>query len=243
MNGVFPHSCEYCQRYYPKNDINHAMKGGGECWIWNSLKGGDRRPNDCENHVPLDEATLLRHQMYAVRMVPIENGFSFSLTDTYLHVPLICLECGSLDEGIAKMSKAIDDWLAYFEKCVKCLSCAKKVFGVGGVYSKPENDTVGNVQSNARKRMNTIMRGFPRNIQLSHRFFCGNAHKLVTLRIFNVKGNPVMKICDGNIPYMTVDEYCQNPVNKGMVNLILAEFVGYYKFIALLKKDIAKHVH
>lgn len=238
MNGEFPHSCIYCSRYYPKNDINNVMRGGGDCWSWSRMKGGDSHENDCADFLPLDEVCIVQKQMYALRVIPSENGFSLSLMDMFLHVCLIRMESDSIQDGVSAMASIVNQWHGYFLKCCHALAPAKTMNVSVSMYSKLENETIGNPQSDMRKRLNTIVRGFPRNIQINYRLNSKHGQKFSQLRIFNIDGEPALMICNGNSEYVGIREYCNNQTGKEIAHIILSEFVDYAKFFGSLAKEI-----
>lgn len=240
MKGEFPHSCVYCNRYYPKNDINNVMRGGGDCWSWSRMKVGDSKENDCADFLPLDEFCIVQKQMYALRATPSENGFSLFVMDMFLHVCLIRVESDSIQEGVSAISSIVNRWHGYFVKCCHAFSPAKTLSISVRLYSKLENETIGNPQSDIRKRLNTIVCGFPRNIQISYRLNSKYDQKFSQLRIFNMDGEPAFMIRNGNADYVGIGEYCNNPMDKEIANIVLSEFVDYAKFFDSLGKEIGK---
>lgn len=240
MKGEFPHSCVYCSRYYPKNDINNVMRGGGDCWSWSRMKYGDSNVNDCADFLPLDEVGIVQKQMYALRATPSENGFSLSVMDMFLHVCLMRVECDSIQEGVSAIASTINRWHGYFLKCCHALAPAKALRVSTRLYSKLENETIGNPQSDIRKRLNTIVRGFPRNIQIRYRVNSKYGQKFSQLRIYNIDGEPALMMCNDNTEYVGIGEYCNNPTNKEIAHIILSEFVDYAKFFGSLGKEISK---
>ncbi len=239
MKGEFPHSCVYCRRYYPKNDLNNVMRGGGECWEWSRMKC-DSDENSCRMFDSMDEASLAQRHMYALRAVPCECGFQISLADMFLHARLIAIECESLKDGLSAMASQIVGWSEYFRKCSVALACSKKLHGTIRIYKRYDNDVMSNPQSDMRKRMNTIVKGFPRNIQLNYKFFSEYGCKAVQARIYNVNETPQLMICNDIMNYVGVAEYCQNPVNRELAHLIFTEFMDCAKFMLSFGREIEK---
>ena len=202
------------------------------------MKGGDSKKNDCTDFLPLDEVGIVQKQMYALRVTPSENGFSLSLMDMFLHVCLIRVESDSIQDGVSAMASIVNQWHGYFLKCCHALAPAKTMNVSVSMYSKLENETIGNPQSDIRKRLNTIVRGFPRNIQINYRLNSKHDQKFSQLRIFNIDGEPALMICNGNSEYVGIREYCNNQTGKEIAHIILSEFVDYAKFFGSLAKEI-----
>jgi hypothetical protein len=216
------------------------MRGGGDCWSWSRMKDGDSKENDCADFLPLDEVGIVQKQMYALRATPSENGFSLSVMDMFLHVCLIRVERDSIQEGVSAIASIVNRWHSYFVKCCHALAPAKTLRISVRLYSKLENETIGNPQSDMRKRLNTIVRGFPRNIQISYRLNSKYGQKFSQLRIFNIDGEPALMMCNDNADYVGIGEYCSNPMDKEIAHIVLSEFVDYAKFFGSLGKEIGK---
>ena len=204
------------------------------------MKGSDSHENDCADFLPLDEVGIVQKQMYALRVTPSENGFSLSLMDMFLHVCLIRVECDSIQEGVVAIASTINQWHGYFLKCCHALAPAKALRVSVRLYSKLENETIGNPQSDMRKRLNTIVRGFPRNIQINYRLNSKHDQKFSQLRIFNIDGEPALMMCNDNADYVGIREYCNNPMGKEIAHIILSEFADYAKFFGSLAKEIGR---
>jgi len=204
------------------------------------MKDGDSKENDCADFLPLDEVGIVQKQMYALRATPSENGFSLSVMDMFLHVCLIRVERDSIQEGVSAIASIVNRWHGYFVKCCHALAPAKTLRISVRLYSKLENETIGNPQSDMRKRLNTIVRGFPRNIQISYRLNSKYGQKFSQLRIFNIDGEPALMMCNDNADYVGIGEYCSNPMDKEIAHIVLSEFVDYAKFFGSLGKEIGK---
>ena len=178
--------------------------------------------------------------MYALRVIPSENGFSLSLMDMFLHVCLIRMESDSIQDGVSAMASTVNQWHGYFLKCCHALAPAKALRVSVRLYSKLENETIGNPQSDMRKRLNTIVRGFPRNIQINYRLNSKHGQQFSQLRIFNIDGEPALMMCNDNSEYVGIREYCNNQTGKEIAHIILSEFVDYAKFFGSLAKEIDK---
>ena len=238
---TFPHACIFCRKYYPFNDEKNVMKGGGECWKWGGVKEGDSAENSCSGFSPLDEAGLVQKQMYSLRAVPDEDGFAVFLTDMFLHVLLIRIECGSIEEGMLSVARAVSEWAEYCRKCALSIS-----FGNAGAlsipfYSMPENENVGNPKSGMRKRMDTMIRGFQRNVQLTYRMLSHeHVQTSIQARIYNHGGEPSIEICGGRDGFMKAVDYCSCAGGSDAVRLIRDEFIGYADFLDSLEKELKK---
>ena len=237
----FPHSCIYCQKYYPANDKNNVMKGGGACWAWSNIREGDSSVNACPDFVALAERGVYQKAMYAIRATCVDGGFRISFMDTFLHVVFMSSECASIGEGVESVVREINEISEFMKNCVALLSCGKlELKSVR--YSKGKNETVNNIQSETRKRLNTIFRGFPRNIQLNYRFVSEGSSRAMRLRIYNTDGKPEIEVSDDySGGFVGVGEYCgRNATNHELVSIAYAEFRDFHKFVVSLKKEIEK---
>ena len=237
----FPHSCIYCQKYYPTNDKNNVMKGGGACWAWSNIREGDSAVNRCSDFCALAERGIFQKAMYAVKASCSEDGFRVSFMDTFLHVGFSSSECSTIGEGVELVLRNVNELAEYLKRCASVLSCGKseqKAFR----YSKGKNETVNNPQSETRRRLNTVLKGFPRNIQLNSKLVAEGNVRLLRLRIYNTDGNPEIEVSDDySGGFVEVGEYCRrNATSHEFVSIVYAEFRDFHKFVVSLKREIEK---
>ncbi len=239
----FPHCCIYCQKYYPKNDKSHVMKGGGECWSWSGMKGGDSRVNSCQDFAQMSEKAVFQKAMYVVKAIRGDENFKFVFSDSFLHVKFAEAECLTLAEGKESVLGTMDALAAHFKKCVSALSAGRhEGKAVRTQWSKPKDETITNPQSETRRRFNTVMRGFPRNVQLSYKFLSDEGSRAVKLRIYNTDGGLKLEISDDMTrSFLGVKEYIgKDAVNAELVSVILGEFRDFAKFANALKREFEK---
>jgi len=237
----FPHCCAFCQKYYPRNDRNNVMKGGGECWTWGGVRGGDSSVNSCQRFVALEERSIVQKAMYVVKAVCLEDGYRVAFMDSFLHVGFLSSECGSIRDGVSMVGRGISEIAEYLKRCVASMSCGK-LERKSARFSKGENETINNPQSDTRRRFNTVLRGFPKNIQLGYKFISEGNMRGLKLRIYHADGNPSIEVSDDySGGFVGISDYCgRSATNHELVSILLDEFKDFHKFVNSLKKEMEK---
>lgn len=220
------------------------MKGGGDCWDWSRMKDGDSSINECSEFVPMTEISMAQKAMYSLKVSTDDGGgFRISISDAFLHADFRTVHTETMEEGVEEVLDSISNWIKYMEDCVSVL--ASSVGNAKSVteYSKEDNETINNPCSETRKRFNTLLRGFPRNIQLNYRFVSKKDHAMAQIRIYNVDG--VLKFTVFSRAFggfVGISEYCRmNKDNAGMVKVILGEFMDFLNFVDSLRKEIERN--
>ena len=236
---LFPHSCVYCRKYYPSNDRNNAMRGGGECWKWNKVKGGDRRENDCESFEQVGEMVLARKSMYVLKAVDEGDAFTVSFGDAFHHVDFVACRVATLKEGVDVVRARVEGLKSFLSSCggiavqkAKQESC-----------SRGKNETIGNPRSELRRRFDILLRGFPRNVQLCYKFVSkGAGCPMIRARVYNRDGVGEVWLLDDSVDdFRTVGDYCSAcDGNVGKASLVLAEFRDGAAFLESFLKEFPK---
>lgn len=240
MSDIFPHSCLYCKRYYPRNDRNNVMKGGGDCWSWSNVKGGEKCANDCQMFEEMDEMSIVQKSMYAVRAVDWDgDGIRFSFTDTFLHVGFANHDCETIEDGMAFMKGRIAEWSSYLAKCHDAIKPSNA--GQRG-WSKGRDENMANPSSDTRRRLNTILRGYPRNIQLSYRMENDGDSRSLKARLLNVDGNPsILFMQEWTGEFVPSDQYCSyGDLHNGMAREVKGEFYEFAMFMKSMGEALEK---
>lgn len=241
----FPHSCVWCQRYYPKCDRNNVMRGGGECWSWSRIRGGDSVENQCCDFEPMDNRCLVQKAMYVVKAVMDEEGLYVVFEDSFLHSLLLKVDCDFLSDGISEMKSRMLFWRDYFCRCIEMMPCGTKSAVPAKSKKKKkqeetEMDAMQNPNSPVRKRFNTIVRGFPRHVQLAHKPSVDGEFS-TKIRLYNSdEGASLIEIWDASSRrFVDVVEYCSlGDSQRMLVDLVRGEFAEYVRFVEFFASEL-----
>lgn len=227
----FPHSCIYCEKYYPRNDNGDATRGGGECWSWSGIRGGDRAVNKCDGFSPAGTVILYRRSMYSVKAMADGDHFKLSFEDDFLHVVFFSVEESTMDEAVSAMESSLSEWCVYFRSLASMFPATAMPRAL--LYSLGDHESMTNPHSIARRRFNTVLKGHPRNVQLSYRFSSSHGTKLVRLRIYN--GDLGIGIlADDAQEFVPIAEY-DGSFRDEFLALLSGEFRDFSKFMALYR--------
>lgn len=249
MTCLFPHSCRYCRKYYSYNDRNNAIGGGGECWTWSAVKGGDRCVNSCEQFEPVDELCLLQRAMYSVRASACDgNAFRFVFGDAFSHVDFLVFESDSVSSGLHGVRNFINGAVEYIGRCSSLLSRflagKSKPKTMPSRNEKCNDDTIINPHSTLRRKLNTMLRGFSRNMQFDYRLSPEQGGLNLKVRLYNKEGDPEFRVFSDRLgKFVPLEEYCGlEPVHGGfLASAISDDFGEYAKFLGTIRREIDNH--
>ena len=223
MSEFFPHSCLFCKKYYPCNDKNNVMKGGGECWKWSTMKFNEESINKCLDYCTLEEKSIASRSMYAIRILCCNESPAILLSDLFLHSDMISLECTNVNDGIKRISGIINRIADYAEKCSESLA--------DGIKLKKDKNTgkdMHNLIFDTRRRLNAFVKGFPRNLQFTYKFDGINDSDIIQIRVYNRNSIPCITLFSSERnEFLPLSDYPIDMIKRRVINKIRNEFAEY----------------